>query len=446
MMLINRLAVLGLAVYALALAGAGQVLGQKADERVGARGYVLTTSFAGQIPVMVNFTSGVVSGQYELSKNVTDTRNPNRREVVETSGTVEGQYRNGTVDFTLREAGARKVMDPCGSYVIRSFAEFTFSGAIDQGVNLTPAGDVATRYRLDPAMIGTAQKVEGQNVPPVYIVQCGRMSSGFSFSDKDLGWKNSVIKGRAAIWSAKACAAYEQLSGTACVCKPGQEEVCAANKIAPQKPGVLISVARTGEGVTYRKNGQKPELPLTNGTKLEPGDVVTALLDSAILKIGEHVLTVYAPSSFSLDEAELSPENIQRTRASLFGGVIKTSIPHRPAPAGDFHVATPGANASIRGSEMVVRYSEAAGQTTVYVTQDEAFVKGEADQTTTTVTAGDKISIGPEQKVGVVAVYVASELPADEPILEVMSWLWYGLGGLVVILGGLALFFGRRKK
>ena len=95
---------------------------------------------------------------------------------------------------------------------------------------------------------------------------------------------------------------------------------------------------------------------------------------------------------------------------------------------------------------MVVRYDEVAGQTTVYVTQDEAFVQGENDLAATTVTAGDKISIGPEQKVGVVAVYVASELPADEPILEVMSWLWYGLGGLVVILGGLALFFGRRKK
>ena len=442
----DRLNILGFALSALVLVGMSEVLAQAIDSRTGVRDYVLTTSFAAQIPVRVNFDSGVVSGQYALAKNVTDSRNPSRREVLETNGTAEGQYRKGTVDFILRETSARKVMDPCGSYVIRSFAEFTFSGLIGQDAGLTSTGDIATRYRLDPSMIGAAQKVESQNVPPVYVVQCGQMSSGFSFSDKDLGWKNSVIKGRAAIWSAKACAAYEQLSGTACVCKPGEGQACAANKVAPQKPGVLISVARTGEGVTYRKNGKKPELPLTNGTKLEPGDVVTALLDSAILKIGEHVLTVYAPSSFSLDEAELSPENIQRTRASLFGGVIKTSIPHRPAPAGDFHVATPGANASIRGSEMVVRYSEAAGQTTVYVTQDEAFVKGEADQTTTTVTAGSKISVGPEQKVGVMGAYVASELPADEPILEVMSWLWYGLGGLVVILGGLALFFGRRKK
>src|SRR3989344_4228671 len=118
-----RPAVFIFGVSCLAPVGVGQVLAQKTDERTGARGYVLTTSFAGQIPVMVNFTSGVVSGQYELSKNVTDTRNPNRREVVETSGTVEGQYRNGLAEFTLREAGARKVMDPCGSYVIRSFAE-----------------------------------------------------------------------------------------------------------------------------------------------------------------------------------------------------------------------------------------------------------------------------------------------------------------------------------
>ena len=420
----DRLNILGFALSALVLVGMSEVLAQAIDSRTGVRDYVLTTSFAAQIPVRVNFDSGVVSGQYALAKNVTDSRNPSRREVLETNGTAEGQYRKGTVDFILRETSARKVMDPCGSYVIRSFAEFTFSGLIGQDADLTPTGDIATRYRLDPSMIGAAQKVESQNVPPVYVVQCGQMSSGFSFSDKDLGWKNSVIKGRSAIWSAKACA---------------------ANKVAPQKPGVLISVARTGEGVTYRQNGQGAQLPLTQNTKLEPGDVVTALLDSAILKIGEQVLTVYAPSSFSLDEAELTPEKIQRTRASLFGGVIKTRIPHRPAPAGDFHVATPGASASIRGSEMVVRYSEAAGQTTVYVTQDEALVKGENDPAATTVTAGDKISIGPEEKVGVVEAYVASELPADEPILEVMSWLWYGLGGIAVVLGGLILVLRRRR-
>ena len=125
--------------------------------------------------------------------------------------------------------------------------------------------------------------------------------------------------------------------------------------------------------------------------------------------------------------------------------MIKTSIPHRPAPAGDFHVATPGASASIRGSEMVVRYDDKAQETTVYVTQDQALVQGENDPTTTTVPVGKKMSIGPEQKVGVMGVYVASELPADEPILEVMSWLWYGLGGLAVISGGLILVLRRRR-
>ncbi|MBI2984389.1 MAG: hypothetical protein HYY50_02085 [Candidatus Kerfeldbacteria bacterium] len=421
---------------------------QSDPKLTGTNSYVLEARFlTSSLPLTIDFDKGAVSGSYDLNTPVTDASNPGRQEVLMQTSTIDGTYRRGQVEFSIVLQSARTVTDACGTYKIKDQGEFTLTGTVEADRSLVRSGAPTGRHRLDPTMLNGAKKVEGQNVPPIYVVQCGGQSSGYSFRDVNLAWQTSNLKGKVGEWTAKACGPNEVVQDSQCVCPAGK--TC----VASTKPGsrstlVPIFVDYAGPDTVYQRGGQGKDLPLTKGTKLQLGDIIHSLDQSVVLKIGDQLLTVYPYTGFRLEAADLTPDRIARTRVYLLDGSIKSKIPHRPAPRGDFHVPTPGANSSIRGSEMVVKYDKKTKITTVYVTEDEATIQGDKDSKAVTVPAGNKITVGADEKAGVPTAFASSELPVEPKRMAggIQSWLWYAVGGLALAAVSTGVVLAKRPK
>jgi hypothetical protein len=156
--------------------------------------------------------------------------------------------------------------------------------------------------------------------------------------------------------------------------------------------GTVASV--DGDVEVQRAGALEPE-PLTAGAKLREGDtILTGFEAGVVVSFGDtNELTVPQLSSVRLDELVIDPGKRVRTQVYLYVGAVRARVRHVPAIRSDFSVTTPTANASVRGSEMEVRYSEETGATTVEVLEDEAVVSG-PDGDETVVALGEVATVG----------------------------------------------------
>jgi hypothetical protein len=171
-------------------------------------------------------------------------------------------------------------------------------------------------------------------------------------------------------------------------------------------------VTSVGGEVKYSQDGGKTFQPLTRGTILPQGAVVLTGFDAwANLDFGYGTVSIPQTVRFRLDEYT-SSANLRRTQLYLNIGTIQPRIKHTNAGRSDFSVITPTAHASIRGSAMVVSVAPDTGVTTVWVTEDAAFVQGTADAAEVEVPAGQRVVVGADGHAGAPAPFQPSELPS----------------------------------
>ena len=170
-------------------------------------------------------------------------------------------------------------------------------------------------------------------------------------------------------------------------------------------------VASVGGDVEYSTDGGKTFKPLTRGTILPAGAMVSTGFDgSAVLDFGYGTLRVPQTVGLTLDEFTTSA-NLRRTQLHLNIGAVEARIKHTDSIRSDFSVSTPTANASIRGSAMIVSIEPETGVTTVWVTEDAAFVQGTADGAEIEVAAGLSVVIDAAGHAGTPAAFQESGLP-----------------------------------
>lgn len=166
----------------------------------------------------------------------------------------------------------------------------------------------------------------------------------------------------------------------------------------------------TGD-VEYSQDG-KNFAPLKAGTVIKEGWFVSTGFEStATLDFGYGTLRISQLTQLRIDKF-VSEENIKKTQLFLNIGTVAPKLPHNAAIRGDFSVTTPTANASIRGSEMVVTYDETKRTTTVYATEDQAFVKGNSDSTEVTVKANQKVVVKDDGRTSAPQSFTSDELPS----------------------------------
>jgi peptide/nickel transport system substrate-binding protein len=200
----------------------------------------------------------------------------------------------------------------------------------------------------------------------------------------------------------------------------------AAYDDAPEMSDGSIKVVEIVGEVEY-KEPDKDFVPLTVGTVLKQGwYVATGFESEVVLDFGYAELTVPQLTQLRIDEFT-SKENIKKTQMYLFVGAIAAKVKHTDAIRSDFSVTTPTANSSIRGSEMVVKYDENTRITTVYVTEDQAYVKGVSDEVIIvgenqkTVVNGDGSVSEPESFTAAELPFTQRPGPATEPKADQMN-------------------------
>lgn len=193
-----------------------------------------------------------------------------------------------------------------------------------------------------------------------------------------------------------------------------------------------------------RLAGGGVSVPLKAGDIVKIGDTVSTGFDASVwLYTGFGSIIVQPVTELRLDTFEVNA--LRRSgRAFLSAGRVGATIQQPASIRSDFSVATPGANASIRGSEMQVEYDKETGNTTVLVYEDKAYVTGNVDQVEMEVPEGKRVTI---DKSGSVSSQVAltSGDRAGRSVgsngFSVRNWRW--IGGGILLLGLLALVIKR---
>ncbi len=181
--------------------------------------------------------------------------------------------------------------------------------------------------------------------------------------------------------------------------------------VASKKP-LNVSIAAIKGEVEYRRAGGSKDMPLTKGVELKEGDtIITGEKGIVTLTLGNQTLNVYQWTHFRVDES-LRGDNVKKTKLYLEIGAIEGKVKHTAAIRSDFSVATPNANASIRGSAMTVQYDKEKGVTNVYVTEDSAVVRGTGAGIERTVKKGNMVTVGPDGKVGKPVKFKQADLTA----------------------------------
>ena len=208
-------------------------------------------------------------------------------------------------------------------------------------------------------------------------------------------------------------------------------------------PDEIRVTSVSGEDTEYSRDGGKTYQPLTTGTVLKAGDFVQTLDGHAVMDLGYGKLTVPQFTTFQINEYS-SQAKLKKTQMHLYTGTVKVNVKHTAAIRSDFSVSTPTANSSIRGSEMIVSYDKNSDTTTVYTTDDKAYVQGTNDSSETTVPEGQK-SVVVNGVAGAPIAFEASELPAFP--VEGFDFSGFLMPLIVVVaLGAAAFFFLKRKK
>jgi hypothetical protein len=166
-------------------------------------------------------------------------------------------------------------------------------------------------------------------------------------------------------------------------------------------------------------------LSLNIGTIVKSGYSLSTGIDSNVkIDFGYAVLDVPELTSLKIDEY-VSKDNIAKTQISLNVGVVRARLRDSSSIRGDFSVSTPGALASIRGSEMIVSYDEKLKKTEVTVVQDEAFVTGREELK---FKQGEKVTID-SSGVSTEKVWVKD---SEESPIEIWKYSWIGV--ILIIL------------
>ena len=172
---------------------------------------------------------------------------------------------------------------------------------------------------------------------------------------------------------------------------------------------LTIKVTGVEGEVQFRRGENGNWQPFDSSIKLNPGDYIsTGYASRASFAINGHALDVFQLTQIRFDEF-VTGNNLQRTKLYLQAGAVEARIDRAASIRGDFSVATPGANASIRGSAMVVSYDKTRG-TEVYVTEDEAFVAAAGQTEETTVPSGQAIHVSDDGTVDAPRAFANDEL------------------------------------
>lgn len=171
---------------------------------------------------------------------------------------------------------------------------------------------------------------------------------------------------------------------------------------------VKISAVK-GE-VEYRRKGESEDRTFTKDVVLQEGDtILTGYKGNVTLALGNQTLNIYPWTSFRVDES-LKGGNVKKTKLYLEVGAVAGKVKHTAAIRSDFAVATPNANASIRGSAMTVQYDKESGVTSVYVTEDAADVWGKGPGIKQVVKKGYMVTVGADGKVSKPVRFKQSDL------------------------------------
>ncbi|MFI5042199.1 MAG: hypothetical protein ACHQNA_10200, partial [Acidimicrobiales bacterium] len=181
------------------------------------------------------------------------------------------------------------------------------------------------------------------------------------------------------------------------------------------EPMRATTTSLTGD-VEYSSDGGTTYQPLTVGTVIEKGFLVSTGFDGAVrLNFGYGDLSVPRLTTLRIDEFT-SSANLRKTQIFLRVGAIAVREKHTDAIRGDFSVSTETmVNASIRDSEMIVTYVTATGRTTVYTVEDAAYVKGTKAAAETKVLQGQKVVVARGGKLSKPTTFAAAELPTIAP-------------------------------
>lgn len=152
--------------------------------------------------------------------------------------------------------------------------------------------------------------------------------------------------------------------------------------------------------------------------------------------IGE--LEVPPLTQFRIDSSLRTKEGLEKTQLNLLVGAVKARIKHVPGIRSDFSVSTPTANASIRGSEMMVVADE-SGATTIYAIEDTTYF--------TPVTGGEeqllqesfKVEVATDGSVSVPSTFSATEISSDFSEIPFVS---QNGGKQSVTIGKVLIFLG----
>jgi hypothetical protein len=204
-------------------------------------------------------------------------------------------------------------------------------------------------------------------------------------------------------------------------------------------PSIRATVISLRGDVEFSTGQGQPFVALTPGTVLKEGYFVSTGYDSMVsLDFAYATLTVGQMSELRLDSFT-NAANIARTQVYLRVGSVSAKVKHVDAIRSDFHVASPGADASIRGSEMIVSVAKATGATAVYTVEDASYVQGSGDASAVTVAQGYMSAVGVDHRASPPAKYSAAELPnlRAEPAVPTPrpGSAWLLIGGSAAALG-----------
>lgn len=226
--------------------------------------------------------------------------------------------------------------------------------------------------------------------------------------------------------------------------KPQQTKTGTAMAVvAPLNGMAIVSEISNAEDIEVRRGASGEIIPARLGMVVKVGDTVSTLLDTRVLlDFGYATLEVLKFTQVTLDEYT-NKDNISKTQLALRVGAVKSKIRHTNAIRSDFSVATPGANASIRGSEMQVSYDENTKETTVVTLEDKAYVKGTADANEISIPENKQITVDANGKSGALtpATVVAEGGASTSPKL----WIFAGIAILLVAVGYGAIRLLRKK-
>lgn len=204
----------------------------------------------------------------------------------------------------------------------------------------------------------------------------------------------------------------------------------------------------TGDAVYYRK-GEDTERNLTVDTILNEGDnIVTSPNSSVEVQIGDLGSLIIAPFSYLKFDKYVLTGDLKKIQMHLYVGAVRPILKHKASIRSDFSVTTPTASSSIRGSEMIVSYNEDEKITTVYVTEDKAYVQGIEDENEQEVSEGYKVTVDESGKQSEATTYSQDELPEELRKSEIPSWIMWLVGFVILatLIGGVILWKKKRSQ